>query len=238
MKFVHIQPELKQNAYPGRGIMLGQSPDGKHAVIAYFIMGRSENSRNRIFAEDGQGIKTEAFDPAKLKDPSLIIYSPVRVLDNQTVVTNGDQTDTVYDFLKAGKSFEDALRTRTFEPDAPNYTPRMSGVVTWKKGSFSYQLSILKSNNGNADSVLRFFYDYPQPVAGEGHFIHTYQCDGNPIPSFEGDPQGVLIGENDIDAFTETVWNSLNEDNKVSLFTRFIDLKTGEAESRIVNKNQ
>ena len=238
MNFVNIKPELEGNAYPGRGIILGMTPDGAKAAIAYFIMGRSENSRNRVFVEDGAGIRTQAFDPAKLSDPSLIIYSPVRVLDEHTVVTNGDQTDTVYDFMADGRTFEEALRTRTFEPDSPNYTPRISGIVTLSEEAFSYKLSILKSNNGNSDSVQRFFYEYAQPVAGEGHFIHTYACDGNPIPSYEGDPQGVIIEENDLDAFTKTVWEGLNADNKVSLFTRFIDLKTGKTESRIMNKNK
>lgn len=238
MNFVNIKSELEGNTYPGRGIILGMTPDGAKAAIAYFIMGRSENSRNRVFVEDGAGIRTQAFDPAKLSDPSLIIYSPVRVLDEHTVVTNGDQTDTVYDFMADGKTFEEALRTRTFEPDSPNYTPRISGIVTLSEEAFSYKLSILKSNNGNPDSVQRFFYEYAQPVAGEGHFIHTYACDGNPIPSYEGDPQGVIIEENDLDAFTKTVWEGLNADNKVSLFTRFIDLKTGKTESRIMNKNK
>lgn len=238
MNFVNIKSELEGNTYPGRGIILGMTPDGAKAAIAYFIMGRSENSRNRVFVEDGAGIRTQAFDPAKLSDPSLIIYSPVRVLDEHTVVTNGDQTDTVYDFMADGRTFEEALRTRTFEPDSPNYTPRISGIVTLSEEAFSYKLSILKSNNGNSDSVQRFFYEYAQPVAGEGHFIHTYACDGNPIPSYEGDPQGVVIEENDLDAFTKTVWEGLNADNKVSLFTRFIDLKTGKTESRIMNKNK
>lgn len=238
MNFVNIKSELEGNTYPGRGIILGMTPDGAKAAIAYFIMGRSENSRNRVFVEDGAGIRTQAFDPAKLSDPSLIIYSPVRVLDEHTVVTNGDQTDTVYDFMADGRTFEEALRTRTFEPDSPNYTPRISGIVTLSEEAFSYKLSILKSNNGNSDSVQRFFYEYAQPVAGEGHFIHTYACDGNPIPSYEGDPQGVIIEENDLDAFTKTVWEGLNADNKVSLFTRFIDLKTGKTESRIMNKNK
>ncbi|MBC8611687.1 IMP cyclohydrolase [Massilimaliae timonensis] len=238
MKFVEIQPELSSNTYPGRGIILGLTPDGNHAAIAYFIMGRSENSRNRVFVYEGRGLRTQAFDPAKLSDPSLIIYSPVRVLDNHTIVTNGDQTDTVYDFMADGKTFADALRTRTFEPDAPNFTPRISGLVTVSDGGFSYQLSILKSNNGNPDSAQRFFYEYAQPVAGEGHFIHTYACDGNPIPSYEGEPTGVVIADNDLDAFTNLIWDSLNEENKVSLFTRFIDLTTGAVESRIINKNQ
>ncbi|WP_195543392.1 IMP cyclohydrolase [Massiliimalia timonensis] len=238
MKFVEIQPELSSNTYPGRGIILGLTPDGNHAAIAYFIMGRSENSRNRVFVYEGRGLRTQAFDPAKLSDPSLIIYSPVRVLDNHTIVTNGDQTDTVYDFMADGKTFADALRTRTFEPDAPNFTPRISGLVTVSDGGFSYQLSILKSNNSNPDSAQRFFYEYAQPVAGEGHFIHTYACDGNPIPSYEGEPTGVVIADNDLDAFTNLIWDSLNEENKVSLFTRFIDLITGAVESRIINKNQ
>ena len=230
---VSLAKELKENSYPGRGIVLGRSADGASAVIAYFIMGRSENSRNRVFVEEGQGIRTEAFDPSKLTDPSLIIYAPVRVLNGQTIVTNGDQTDTVYDFLKEGKTFEEALRTRTFEPDAPNFTPRVSGLVL---PNGAYKLSILNSNAGNPDSVQRFFYEYAEPLAGEGHFIHTYRCDGSPIPSFEGDPTAVKI-EGDIDSFTELVWNSLNEDNKVSLFTRFISLTTGETETRILNKN-
>lgn len=224
---------LSSNTYPGRGIILGKSEDAKSAVIAYFIMGRSENSRNRVFVTDGDGIRTQAFDPAKLSDPSLIIYSPVRVLDTKTVVTNGDQTDTVYDFLKIGKTFADALRTREFEPDAPNYTPRISGVVE----GFDYKLSILKSNNGDASSCLRYFYEYNNPKAGEGHFIHTYRCDGNPIPSFDGEPELVNI-DGDIDSFTETVWSSLNDDNKVSLFVRYIDVATGKTDTRIVNKNK
>ena len=229
MNPVKLSRELSSNTYPGRGIVLGKSQDGRHAAIAYFIMGRSENSRNRIFSEnDRGGIKTEAFDPAKQVDPSLIIYNPVLVLGDATIVTNGDQTDTVYDFMKEGKTFEEALRTRTFEPDAPNYTPRISGVVRLKDG-FSYQLSILKSANGNPDSA--------QPESGVGRFIHTYRCDGSPIPSFEGEPTPVTI-EGDLEAFTSSVWESLNEDNKVSLFTRFIDLETGSCETRIVNKNQ
>ena len=236
MKQMSLEQELKNNAYPGRGIVMGRSEDGTKAVTAYFIMGRSANSRNRVFVEDGQAIRTQAFDPAKLEDPSLIIYAPVRVLGNKTIVTNGDQTDTVYDFMKEGKTFEEALRTRTFEPDAPNYTPRISGVVRLKDG-FSYQLSILKSANGNPDSVQRFFFDYAQPESGVGRFIHTYRCDGSPIPSFEGEPTPVTI-EGDLEAFTSSVWESLNEDNKVSLFTRFIDLETGSCETRIVNKNQ
>ena len=227
---------LEQNPYPGRGIVIGKSADGKSAAVAYFIMGRSENSRNRVFEATDDGIRTRAFDESRLSDPSLIIYHPVRRLGNTLIVTNGDQTDTVYDFMKEGKTFEEALRTRTFEPDAPNYTPRISGVVRLKDG-FSYQLSILKSANGNPDSVQRFFFDYAQPESGVGRFIHTYRCDGSPIPSFEGEPTPVTI-EGDLEAFTSSVWESLNEDNKVSLFTRFIDLETGSCETRIVNKNQ
>ena len=231
----NLAEELASNSYPGRGIVLGRSADGKHAVIAYFIMGRSENSRNRVFVEDGAGIKTKAFDESKMVDPSLIIYSPVRVLGKTTIVTNGDQTDTVYDFLQQGKSFEDALRTRTFEPDGPNFTPRVSGVVELE--SNCYKLSILKSADGDEASARRYFFDYDAPRAGEGHFIHTYEGDGNPLPSFEGEPTQVKL-EGGIDAFTALVWGSLNGDNKVSLFTRYIDLETGTTDTRIVNKNQ
>ncbi len=233
MELLNIAEELQGNSYPGRGILIGRHADGMHAVIAYFIMGRSENSRNRVFVREENGIKTQAFDPDKLVDPSLIIYSPVRFIDGVTIVTNGDQTDTVYDFLKEGKSFEEALRTRTFEPDAPNYTPRISGVLN----GFDYKLSILKSAGGNPDSVQRFFYEYNAPVPGEGHFIHTYACDGNPIPSFTGEPKAVAI-DGDIDSFTTRLWDSLNEDNKVSLFVRFIRVDIGETKTRICNKNQ
>lgn len=233
MKYVNLAEELRGNTYPGRGIVLGRSEDGQKAVIAYFIMGRSENSRNRVFVEQEGGIRTEAFDPAKLEDPSLIIYAPVRVLGKQTVVTNGDQTDTIYDFLKEGKSFEEALRTRTFEPDAPNFTPRISGLVE----GFDYKLSILKSNNNDSSSTRRYFFEYTDPKAGEGHFIHTYKCDGSPIPSYEGEPTPVVIS-GDIDAFTNEIWENLNADNKVSLFTRFIDVESGEIETRIINKNK
>ena len=235
MNIQELGKELSATSYPGRGIVLGLSADGKKSVIVYFIMGRSENSRNRIFVTDGQGIRTQAYDPSKLTDPSLIIYAPVRVLGNKTIVTNGDQTDTIYSFLSSGKSFADALRTRTFEPDSPNFTPRISGIVKVKDGAMKYKLSILKSDGGNADSVERFFFEYDQPVAGEGRFIHTYRCDGSPIPSFAGEPERVrLMG--DIDTFTRMVWNSLNEDNKVSLFVRYIDLATGKTQDRIVNK--
>ena len=209
----------------------------KEAVTAYFIMGRSENSRNRVFVEDGEGIRTQAFDPSKLEDPSLIIYAPVRVLGNKTIVTNGDQTDTIYELMDKQQTFEQALRTREFEPDAPNYTPRISGIMHIDKGEFNYAMSILKSNNGNPDACNRYTFAYSNPVAGEGHFIHTYMGDGNPLPSFEGEPTWVDI-DGDIDTFTKMVWENLNEDNKVSLFVRFIDIETGNYESRIVNKNK
>ena len=234
MQIQDLGAVLRANTYPGRGIVLGKSADGQKAVIAYFIMCRSENSRNRIFVEEDGGLRTEAFDPAKLKDPSLVIYWPVRKFGTATIVTNGDQTDTVYEFLAAEKTFEEALRMRTFEPDPPILTPRISGLVH-KDGS--YRLSILKSANGNADSTQRFFYEYPQPVAGEGHFIHTYLGDGDPVPSFEGEPENVSI-VGDIDSFTRLVWENLNEANKVSLFVRFIDLVSGSEETRVVNKNQ
>ena len=234
---IDLQNALCENTYPGRGIIIGKSADGKNAVIAYFIMGRSENSRNRIFeVNEDNGIRTRAYDESKLVEPSLIIYSPVRQLNNELIVTNGDQTDTVYDFVKDGKTFEEALRTRTFEPDPPNWTPRISGIATFADGGFTYKMSILKSNDGNGESALRYFWEFAQPVAGEGHFIHTYKCDGNPIPSFEGEPEKVELG-NDLEAFTEMLWNSLNKDNKVSLFTRFVNLETGEAETRIINKH-
>ncbi|MDD3336916.1 MAG: IMP cyclohydrolase [Eubacteriales bacterium] len=238
MPLLSLKSLLTGNPYPGRGVILGLDDTAEHAVIAYFIMGRSENSRNRIFTEKDGGIITEAFDPAKLTDPSLIIYAPVRVQSpSVTVVTNGDQTDTVVAYLNEGKTFEAALRTRTFEPDAPNYTPRISGMLTADKGRASYCLSILKSCDGDGDSPQRFFFDYPAPQAGIGHFIHTYQNDGNPIPSFQGEPERVeLCG--DIDALTAHLWAWLNEDNKVSLFTRYINLRTGELQTRIVNKNK
>ena len=233
MKQINIQQELENNSYPGRGIILGRSADNKSAVIAYWIMGRSANSRNRVFTETEDGIQTEAFDPSKVEDPSLIIYHPVRVVGERTVVTNGDQTDTIRDSLLAGHCYRHALLQREFEPDAPNYTPRISGVV--EKGG-SYMLSILKSDHGDPSSCQRFFYEYAAPKAGEGHFISTYQGDGNPLPSFEGEPKTVKI-EGDIDAFGAMLWNALNEDNKVSLFVRYIDLASSQAESLIYNKN-
>lgn len=237
MQTVNLAAEIGATSYPGRGIVIGCTPDGKKAAIAYFIMGRSENSRNRVFVEEGQGIRTQAFDPAKLEDPSLIIYAPVRVRDTDTIVTNGDQTDTIYDNMKAGQTFEESLRCREFEPDAPNYTPRISGIMNVKDGKYKYSMSILKSNNGDPDECLRFTFDYDNPKAGQGHFIHTYMGDGNPLPSYEGEPTPVDITGN-IDEFTNAVWTNLNEDNKVSLFVRFIDIATGKYETRILNKNQ
>lgn len=237
MEMISLEKELQSNSYPGRGIILGRSADGTKAVAAYFIMGRSENSRNRIFVEDGDGIRTQAFDPSKLTDPSLIIYAPVRVLGNKTIVTNGDQTDTIYEGMDRQMTFEQSLRSREFEPDAPNYTPRISGIMHVENGKYSYAMSILKSDNGNPAACNRFTYAYENCVAGQGRFIHTYQCDGNPLPSFEGEPKLVAIPD-DMDAFTDLLWNSLNADNKVSLFVRYIDIATGTWKSRIVNKNQ
>lgn len=237
MEMMSLEKELSSTTYPGRGIVIGLSEDGTKAVTAYFIMGRSENSRNRIFVEDGEGIRTQAFDPSKLEDPSLIIYAPVRVLGNKTIVTNGDQTDTIYELMDKQYTFEQALRTREFEPDAPNYTPRISGIMHIEDGNFSYAMSILKSNNGNGAACNRYTYAYEKPIAGEGRFIHTYMRDANPLPSFEGEPTWVKIS-GDIDSFTDMVWNNLDEDNKVSLFVRFIDIKTGRYETRIVNKNK
>ncbi len=228
---------LKNNSYPGRGIVIGKSTDGKYAVTAYFIMGRSSNSRNRVFVEDGEGIRTQAFDESKLEDPSLIIYAPVRVLGNKTIVTNGDQTDTIYEGMDKQMTFEQSLRSRCYEPDAPNLTPRISGIMHVENGKYNYALSILKSNNGREGAHNRFTFAYENPFAGEGHFIHTYENDGNPLPSFEGEPTWVGIS-GDIDSFTNEVWTSLNEDNKVSLFVRYIDIATGKYETRIVNKNK
>lgn len=236
MQKLSLERELKNNAYPGRGIVIGRTEDGKKAVTAYFIMGRSSNSRNRVFVAEGEGIRTEAFDASKLEDPSLIIYAPVRVLGGKTIVTNGDQTDTVYEGLEAGMTFEQSLRSREFEPDAPNYTPRISGVMEVEKGEYHYAMSILKSNNGNPEGCNRYTFAYHNPAAGEGHFIHTYMCDGDPLPSFEGEPKLVAIPDS-MDEFTDMVWKSLNEENKVSLFVRYIDIESGTWESRIVNKN-
>ncbi|MBR6222000.1 MAG: IMP cyclohydrolase [Lachnospiraceae bacterium] len=237
MKKISLSEELKALSYPGRGIVIGRCEGGKHAVTAYFIMGRSENSRNRVFIEDGEGIRTEAFDPSKMTDPSLIIYAPVRVLGHNTIVTNGDQTDTIYDGVKSGLTFEQSLRSREFEPDGPNFTPRISGVMTVKDGKYNYQMSILKSDEGRPEACSRYTFAYENPFAGEGHFIHTYARNEEPLPSFEGEPKLVDI-KGDIDEFTDLVWNSLNEDNKVSLFVRYIDIETGEYETRIINKNK
>ena len=237
MKKVSLANELSSTSYPGRGIVIGRSEDGSKMVTAYFIMGRSVNSRNRIFIEDGEGIRTEAFDPSKLSDPSLIIYAPVRVLGNHTIVTNGDQTDTIYDLMNEQQTFEMALRTRYFEPDEPNFTPRISGIINVNNKKASYMMSILKSNNGNPDQCIRNTFSYDNPQAGEGHFIHTYIGDGNPLPSYEGEPTWVEIS-GDIDTFTNMVWENLNEENKVSLFVRYIDIETGKYESRIINKNK
>ena len=237
MKMLSIEQELKSNSYPGRGIIIGKSPDGKKAVTAYFIMGRSENSRNRVFVEDGEGIRTQAFDPSKLTDPSLIIYAPVRVLGNKTIVTTGDKTDTIYEGMDKQLTFEQSLRSREFEPDGPNYTPRISGVMHIENGNFNYAMSILKSNNGNPDSCNRYTFAYENPVAGEAHFIHTYMHDGNPLPSFEGEPKLVEVLDN-MEEFADLLWNSLNEENKVSLFVRYIDIETGNYETKIVNKNK
>ncbi|MCM1263378.1 MAG: IMP cyclohydrolase [Butyrivibrio sp.] len=236
MKKLSLAQELAANPYPGRGIVIGKSADGKYAVTAYFIMGRSTNSRNRIFVTDGEGIRTQAHDPAKLEDPSLVIYAPVRVLGNKTIVTNGDQTDTIYELMDKQQTFEQSLRGRTYEPDGPNYTPRISGIMHIEDGRYNYAMSILKSNNGNPAACNRYTFAYENPVAGEGHFIHTYMGDGNPLPSFEGEPEWVGI-DGDIDAFTNMIWDNLNEENKVSLFVRYIDINTGKYETRIVNKN-
>ncbi len=236
MAMISLAQELQSNSYPGRGIILGRSANGRYAVAAYFIMGRSENSRNRIFVPDGAGLRTEAHDPGKCTDPSLIIYSPVRVLGNKTIVTNGDQTDTIYEGLDHQFTFEQSLRAREFEPDAPNYTPRISGIIRLEKNSsFNYALSILKSADGDPSSCQRFTYSYQNPIAGQGHFIHTYVGDGNPLPSFTGEPKLVSIPD-DIDGFTSLLWTNLNADNKISLFVRYIDTTNGNAVSKIVNR--
>lgn len=238
MEMLSLEKELTANPYPGRGIVIGKSADAKNAVIAYFIMGRSENSRNRIFVEDGCGIRTQAFDESKLEDPSLIIYAPVRVLDNKTIVTNGDQTDTIYELMQQGKTFEESLRTREFEPDGPNYTPRISGIVEPSSNDFDFSMSILKSANGNPDSCQRYTFSYENPLSGQGRFIHTYKVNENPLPSFEGEPKLVEIGSDDIDTFANKLWTALNDDNKVSLFVRYINLEDNSTQSRIINKNK
>ncbi len=230
-----IQSLIAGNSYVGRGIIIGRSENSHYACAAYFIMGRSENSRNRVFVEKDGEVTIYPFDESKVKDPSLIIYSPIRQIENKLIVTNGNQTDTIYDAVKCGKSFADALKSRCFEPDAPNFTPRISGMLTFEKNDFSYEMSILKSIDEEGSGCARFCFDYPSK-AGLGHFIHTYVCDGNPIPTFVGEPERVKIG-NDIDGFTSEIWNSLDENNKISLYTVFVDLKTGKKESRLINKN-
>ena len=223
MKMLSIEEELKNNSYPGRGIIIGKTPDGKKAVTAYFIMGRSENSRNRIFVEDGEGIRTQAFDPSKLTDPSLIIYAPVRVLGNKIIVTNGDQTDTIYEGMDKQLTFEQTLRSREFEPDGPNYTPRISGIMHIENGTYNYAMSILKSNNGSPESCNRYTFAYENPAAGEGHFIHTYMCDGDPLPSFEGEPK--LIGiPDDMEVFTDLLWKQLKRGQQRFLFLSVISI--------------
>ena len=226
--------KLATNVYPGRGIVLGITPDGKKAVAAYFIMGRSVNSRNRIFALEPDGIRTEAHDPSLMKDPHLIIYHPVRSCGNGLIVTNGDQTDTIGEYLSRGESWEAALRTRMFEDDGPNWTPRISGI---QAGNGSYKMSILKAADPEGNACARFFWEYPA-TAGLGHFLHTYVCDGNPvIPTFQGEPERVAIAQN-IEDFTEELWNNLNEDNKISLFVRYTDIETGKYEQKLLNKHQ
>lgn len=227
---------IKDNSYVGRGIVIGKSEDGKKAVTAYFIMGRSENSRNRIFTEKNGEVFTEPFDASKVEDPSLIIYAAVRKFENKLIVTNGDQTDTVYDFLAKGKCFNGALKTREFEPDKPNFTPRISGILKFENGDFTYDMSILKSIDEDGTDCARYLFSYPSK-AGLGHFIHTYVCDGNPIPTFQGEPERVAIG-NDIDEFTDKLWNALDKDNKISLYVRYTDLETGAEENRMINKNK
>ncbi len=233
-----IAEELNSMDYHGRGIMIGKSADGKHAVTAYFIMGRSENSRNRVFVEDGEGIRTQAFDPSKMTDPHLIIYAPVRVMGSKTIVTNGDQTDTIYDLMDKQMTFEQSLRTREFEDDAPNFTPRISGIIHLDDGKMNFAMSILKSADGDSSSCQRYTYAYSNPIAGKAKFIHTYSGAGNPLPSFEGEPKNIELPDVSIDEMTKLIWDNLNADNKVSLFVRYIDLDTGKYESRIVNKNK
>ncbi|MDD6736470.1 MAG: IMP cyclohydrolase [Clostridiales bacterium] len=235
-KINDIAELIRDNSYVGRGIVIGCTEDGKKACSAYFIMGRSENSRNRIFAEHDGVLYTEPFDPSKVEDPSLIIYAAMRKLGGRLIVTNGDQTDTIYEGLKKGESFQDALKTREFEPDKPNFTPRISGMLTFEKGGFTYEMSILKSADEIGSACNRYNFSYT-PLPGLGHFIHTYICDGNPIPTFCGEPERVAI-PNDIDEFCEGLWGALNEDNKISLYVRYTDIETGAEENRLINKNK
>ena len=235
-KINEIDELIKGNSYVGRGIVIGKSEDGKKAVSAYFIMGRSANSRNRVFVERDGALFTEPFDASKVEDPSLIIYAALRTLDNKLIVTNGDQTDTIYEGIKAGKGFACSLKSREFEPDAPNLTPRISGMIEFEKGDFSYKMSILKSADAEGTACNRYTFDYAA-LPGLGHFIHTYVCDGNPIPTFQGEPERVKIG-NCIDCFTESLWNALDENNKISLYVRYTDLESGKVESRLINKNK
>lgn len=227
---------IKDNSYVGRGIVIGKTEDGTRACCAYFIMGRSENSRNRVFEKKDGVVYTKPFDESKVSNPSLIIYAAVREYENRLIVTNGDQTDTVYNALKQGGSFSEALNTRCFEPDAPNYTPRISGMLTFDNNDFTYQMSILKSGNECGTACNRYLFSY-QPLPGIGHFIHTYVCDGNPIPTFQGEPERVRV-DNDIEKFTDGLWNALDADNKISLYVKYTDLSTGEFEERIINKNK
>ena len=235
-KINDITELLSGNTYPGRGIVIGRTADGTKAAAAYFIMGRSANSRNRIFTEKNGEVFTEPFDASKVQDPSLIIYAAIRQYENNLIVTNGDQTDTIYDGLKDGHCMRCALKTREFEPDAPNYTPRISGVATFENGDFTYELSILKSADAEGTACNRYLFSYPA-LSGLGHFIHTYVTDGNPIPTFQGEPERVAI-DDDIDVFTEKLWNALDADNKISLYVRYVDLATGEVENRMINKNK
>ena len=237
MEIKSLENELNSLPYHGRGIIIGKSVDGKKAITAYFIMGRSVNSRNRVFVAEGEAMRTKAFDESKMTDPHLIIYYPVRVLGNKTIVTNGDQTDTIYELMDKQMTFEQALRTREFEDDAPNYTPRISGIIHHENGEMNYAMSILKSADGDGSSCQRYTYAYSNPLAGKAKFIHTYKCDGNPLPSFEGEPKTLELPDVDIDTMTDIIWKNLNDDNKVSLFVRYIDLATNETETRIVNKN-
>ena len=233
-KINNIEDLLSNNTYPGRGLIVGKTPDGTKSVAAYFIMGRSENSRNRIFVDKNDAVFTEPFDPSKVEDPSLIIYAAVRHYDQNLIVTNGDQTDTIYDGLKDGKSFAESLESRDFEPDGPNWTPRISALLTYANEDFDYQMNILKSIDAEGSATARHTYHFPS-VAGLGHFLHTYVCDGNPIPTFQGEPERIAI-DDDIETFTDKVWNSLNEDNKISLWVMYADLKTGETQKKIINK--